>query len=94
MSDPRRRGPGPSRQNPPDRHDLCRVRRIPRSPCCPDLLAPDRVLPFHQWFPPACAQMQAQQELRSLVADPFTVLVDGRLVVATQSRGDPGGFPV
>lgn len=70
------------------------MRRIPRSPCCPDLLTPDRVVPFHVWFPPAFAEIEAQRELRRLVADQFAVLVDGRLVIATETRGDPGGYPV
>ncbi len=70
------------------------MRRSPRSPCCPDLLAPDRVAPFHELFPPACAEIEAQRALRNLIADPFTIIVDGRLVIPTSSRGDPGGFPV
>ena len=70
------------------------MRRIRRSPCCPDLLAPDRVLPLHRWLPLPCAELEAQRELRKLVGDPSTVLVDRRLVIPTQSRGDPGGFQV
>ncbi len=69
------------------------MRRIPRSPCCPDLLAPDRVLPL-QRLPLACAHVQFQRELQNLVADPFAVIVDGRLVIPTEARGDPGGYPV
>ena len=68
--------------------------RARRSPCCPDMLAPDRVMPFHEWFEPAFAEMEAQRELRRLIADPYTVLVDGRLAIPTEARGDPGGFPV
>jgi hypothetical protein len=52
------------------------------------------VVPFHELFPPASAEIEAQRSLQRLVADPFTIVVDGRLVIPTIARGDPGGFPV
>lgn len=74
--------------------DVQWVRRTPTSPCCPDLLTPHRVAPFHEWFPAACAELQAQREIRSLVADRGALLIDGRLVITRPSGRDPGGSPV
>ena len=70
------------------------MRRARRSPCCPDLLAPDRVAALPRaGSPPACAEIEAQRELRNLIADPFTVLVDGRLVIPTEVARRPRGLP-
>jgi hypothetical protein len=45
-------------------------------------------------LPLACAHIEAERELRRLVAHPLAILVDGRLVIPTPSRHDPGGYPV
>lgn len=60
----------------------------------PDLLDPNRADSFHELFPPIIVELAEIEHLRELVADPSALMIDGRLVVTTQTIGgaDPGGF--